>query len=328
MRAAFRRLVIACAFAACVSGSGVARADDDPGASEEGPAREPAEPAEPALAVDVPVPNPPSPSTAYGGDRIATLTWDPSWSRFGVVDWIVTGGSVGAALAAAILPPQSKHVTGGVLFDEGARDALRLPDLRARYTVRDASDVGLSLTTTWPFFVDALITTWYKRGSADVARELVLVDAEAMAITAAIQGVTNTVVSRERPFGRLCGSALPGDIHDCQTTVRHRSFFSGHAALSFTAAGLVCTHHMKLGLLGAPYDAITCAGGLALASVTATFRVMSDMHYASDILTGAIVGSLVGFGVPLLHYGFGRRASSAHVQLVPFGQGAALAGTF
>jgi membrane-associated phospholipid phosphatase len=258
------------------------------------------------------------------------LEWNPAWSRFSIPEWFVTGVAAGTALTFAIIALFPRHAQGGVLFDESVRDALRVSGRTERYVIRDTSDVGVSLLTTWPFFVDALISAWWRRGGADVAREMALIDAETLSIAAAIQGATNTIASRERPYGRTCGSDLPEQTIDCEGNVRYRSFFSGHSTFAFASAGLVCTHHIKLELLGGPYDALSCGGALAVAGMTATFRVMGDMHYATDAITGALLGSALGFGIPLLHYGFGHSPAPAfgRVQLGPAAGGAALTGTF
>ena len=170
-----------------------------------------------------------------------------------------------------------------------------------RYIFRDASDVGVSLMVTWPLVADSLTAAWWYRGSRDVAEQMSLIDLQTLAISGAIQGVTNGLVSRERPYGRNCGSAeLPADAIDCTNSNHYRSFFSGHATFGFTGAALICMHHFQNELLGPPWDALSCAGGYAVAATTATFRVVSDVHYASDVLTGALVGTLVGYGVSLL----------------------------
>lgn len=260
------------------------------------------------------------------------LVW--RWPRFSTADYAIT--SVGAAitLSAAILAPRAQHsLNGGILFDEAARDTLRAGSLRNRYVFRDASDVGLSLTVTWPFFADALTTAWWYRGSRDVAEQMALIDLEALAISGALQGATNVLVSRERPYGRNCGtSALPSAAVDCEGTVHYRSFFSGHSAFSFTGAALICSHHFQHALLGAPWDGLSCLGGYLVAGTTASFRVVSDVHYTSDIITGALVGTLVGYGVPLLHY---RRSSAERaganglqLTLVPAAGGVGVLGIF
>lgn len=256
------------------------------------------------------------------------------WQRFSAFDYGVTLAGGALTLAAAIVPPAKTHaIQGPVLFDASVRDALRAPSLQARYTYRDFSDVGVSLAVTWPFFVDALTTAWWYRGSRDAAEQMALVDLEALAITGAIQGTTNVLVSRERPYGPDCGtSELPAQAQDCVGSTRYRSFFSGHTAFSFTSAALICVHHMKHDLIGAPWDAVSCAGGYAVAASTAMFRVVGDVHYSTDVLTGMLVGSLVGYGVPLLHYAFpvprGSADRSLMLTLAPAPGGASVLGVF
>lgn len=293
--------------------------------------------AEPSTASGAGVPTP-SPVVLAGKpastDEPTTppLTW--RWQRFTAADYAIT--SVGAAitLSAAIVRPRAQHsLSGGILFDEAARDTLRAGSLQRRYVFRDASDVGLSLAVTWPFFADALTTAWWYRGSRDVAHEMALIDLEALAVSGALQGATNVLVSRERPYGRNCGtSSLPSAAVDCEGSIHYRSFFSGHSAFSFTGAALICIHHFQNELLGAPWDGLSCLGGYVVAGTTATFRVVSDVHYASDVLTGALVGTLVGYGVPLLHY---RRSGAAsartgglRLNLVPAAGGLGVLGIF
>jgi membrane-associated phospholipid phosphatase len=260
------------------------------------------------------------------------LTW--RWSRFSTTDYVITGAGGALTLAAAIIKPVSKPaISGGILFDDNLRNALRPQGIQTRYIFRDASDVGLSLTVTWPFFVDSLVTAWWYRGSREVGQETALIDLETLALSGAVQGMTNVLVGRERPYGRDCGSpSLPDSALDCQGSTRYRSFFSGHATFGFAGAALICVHHFKNELLGSPWDALSCAGGYAVAATTSTFRIVSDVHYASDAIAGALVGTLIGYGVPLLHYrggsGGGARAGSLTVQLVPAAGGIGVLGVF
>lgn len=258
------------------------------------------------------------------------LTWH--WSQFSTTDYVITGAGGAITLAAAIVKPASKPaISGGILFDDDVRSALRPEGIQTRYTFRDASDVGLSLTVTWPFFVDSLLTAWWYRGSREVGQEMALIDLEALALSGAAQGIANVLVGRERPYGRDCGTPeLPSSALDCQGSTRFRSFFSGHSTFSFTGAALICMHHFKNELLGSPWDALSCAGGYAVAATTATFRVVSDVHYASDAITGALVGTLIGYGVPLLHYRIdaGARAGGVTVELVPSPGGIGVLGVF
>jgi hypothetical protein len=269
-------------------------------------------------------------------DAPPPLIW--KWRSFTLADFIVTAAAAGTTLTAAIVKPSASHkLSGGILFDNAARNTLRADALADRYIFRDASDVGLSLAVTWPFVTDALITAWWYRGSRESAQEMALIDLQALSISGALQGVTNVLVSRERPFGQDCGEGeLPADAIDCTHSVHYRSFFSGHSAFSFTGAALICVHHFENDLMGAPWDALSCAGGYAVAASTATFRVVSDVHYASDVLLGATIGTLVGYGVPFLHYRTGgdkARSGSAQppalqMTLVPSPNGIGVAGIF
>ena len=260
------------------------------------------------------------------------LIW--KWPTFGTGDYILTAAGGAITLGAAIVKPRSKHsLSGGLWFDDSVRDALRAKTLTTRYTFRDASDVGLSLAVSWPFAADALTSAWWYRGSRESAQEMALIDLETLAVSGALQGATNVLVSRERPYGATCGSSeLPSDALDCSGSIHYRSFFSGHSAFAFTGAALICVHHFENDLLGAPWDTLSCVGGYAVAATTATFRVVSDVHYASDVLTGALLGTLVGYGVPLLHYRhvIGPRATEGRLQLqlIPAPNGVGLLGIF
>ncbi len=262
---------------------------------------------------------------------VKPLFW--KWRRFGTADYVVTASAGAITLAAAIFRPLPSHsLQGPVLFDRQVRDSLRPTASQIRYTFRDASDVGLSLEATWPFFIDSLMTAWWYRGSRDAAQEMALLSLETLAIAGALQGATNVLVSRERPYGVNCGtSELPSTSSDCQSPSHYRSFFSGHATFGFTTAALICMNHEKNELLGEPWDAISCGGGYAAAAMTSAFRVVSDMHYTTDVLTGAIIGTMVGYGVPWLHYkrvDFGVHAGAVQMSLFPTTNGAGLVGSF
>ena len=102
--------------------------------------------------------------------------------------------------------------------------------------------------------------------------------------------------SRARPF--LYYQDYPeekigeGDAYD--------SFPSGHATMAFAGAAFTsyvfATYHpdsvWKIPVTVASYS---------LAIATAAMRVASGNHFPSDVLTGALLGTLVGVGIPFLH---------------------------
>jgi membrane-associated phospholipid phosphatase len=286
-------------------------------------ATEPTNPAPPP-AVLVESPPPPRP-----------LEWNPEWSRASALDYVITGVGLATALTFAILPAQPTHFTSTNPFDDAVRNALRLPTYEARHAAGDTSDVLLSLVTTYPVLFDAFALGYGYWRSADAAYQMTVINAEALAISAGIQGATNFAVSRERPYGQatpapsIC-SQYP-TLGECNGPTLYRSFFSGHATISFTAAGLTCSHHLHLRLFGNGGDAASCVVALVVATSISALRVIGDYHYATDVLTGAAVGSAVGFIVPAIHYAKHNRSkptSDLEWHIAPSIGGIGIAGTW
>jgi membrane-associated phospholipid phosphatase len=246
-------------------------------------------------------------------------------------EMIVTGAAAGIALVTNIVHPLSTGWSGGILVDDQVR-TLRLPTLDQRLEVRSGTDVGLAVMTTYPILVDSLIVAYWYRGSDDVALQMALIDAEAFAITGAIEGTTNFFSGRARPYAADCRTSIPANSTDCATNTLNRSFFSGHTAVAFTAASLICAHHEALDLFESPADHVICATGFVAAATIGVLRIVGDAHYFSDVFVGAAVGTAIGLGIPLLHHYKrappGAAPSAFGLKLVPGLGGAQLVGTF
>jgi membrane-associated phospholipid phosphatase len=237
-------------------------------------------------------------------------------------------------VARVIGPNEGNIRRGGVLLDEKVRDALRVKSRRGQFRARDASDFFLAVTVAYPFLIDSLALAYFRHDSEEVAVQMALINAEATVVSTALQTIANAVASRERPYGRLCGNDLDAGINDCIGRNRFRSFFSGHTSQSFMSAALTCSHHMNLPLLGGgPVEHTPCVVGFAFAAAAGLGRIMGDVHYWSDVMTGAISGAAVGFLVPWLHYRSeldlgGDPRSNVQWQVVPNGLGASVVGSF
>ncbi|XXX77758.1 phosphatase PAP2 family protein [Sorangium sp. So ce134] len=263
------------------------------------------------------------------------VAWDPRWPRFRVSEYVATGLLAAAAFGTLAIPPSEGRWTTVNGFDVSARRALRIQSDRQREMARDASDLLLTALTNH-LAVDALLVTWWGHGRGSVAWEIAMIDIEALAFNAALNGVVAGLTSRERPYRAGCTGPEEQQDHDCRGSKRYRSFFSGHSSTAFTAAGLVCSHHARLPLYGGgAADALACAASLGTAAAVATLRVVSDQHFATDAITGATVGALTGFGLPwLLHYRGGApeagapRGDGVSIRLVPAPLGGYLVGRF
>jgi membrane-associated phospholipid phosphatase len=281
--------------------------------------------AEPAPITSVPV-------AAKASDR--ALHWNPAWRKFGPWDYAVTGVAGSLALGATLIGPDTEHVYRGALpLDEEVRAVLRADSPAARSAAKTAADVSVAVLASYPVLVEGVFNAWLYRESPEVAGQLVLINLEAAAIAAALTGVTKSLASRERPYGRLCGTELNARSEDCVDDSRYVSFFSGHSSASFAAASVSCVQNQYVPLWGAQGRALPCLLGYGGAATIAGLRVVADRHYVSDVLVGAAVGTGVGLVVPWLHF---RDAAPPEVSalerhqitLLPTLNGVALIGIF
>ena len=192
---------------------------------------------------------------------------------------------------------------GGVAFDAGVRSILRAPTNQDRQIADDASSVLLYTMVAAPFVAGAARTAAAHGSMRDMAG-LTLVSAEAFGLAFAATYAAKTIVQRERPYATNDGLAVYCTTHASDPMCgsdRNASFFSGHSAIAFTGAGLLCTQQIFFGPKGV--DALGCAGGMLAATATAMLRMVADMHYASDTLMGAGIGLTAGMLVPyILHF--------------------------
>ncbi len=276
----------------------------------------------------------PSDSAPPSRDEPAPLTW--RWKPFDTVDYAITGAAMGVALGTAVAPVPSWRWAGSLGIEDDTR-ALRLSSFGARRTAGDVSDVLLAGMLTAPILFDALVTSWGRRGSGEVAKQLTLIDIETYAVVGAVTSIASSLSARERPYGVNgdCGSVLDPQHIDCELDqrTRYRSFFSGHTSLAFASAALVCTHHAQLGLYGGAGDTAACVTAMTAAGATGTLRIVADRHWLGDVVVGAAAGTVLGFAVPwALHYRVVPRLTTGHgpvrMMLVPNGNGAAVTGTF
>jgi membrane-associated phospholipid phosphatase len=211
--------------------------------------------------------------------------------------------ALAAGIALYVTPdptPGSSATTwrGGILLDEGARDALRLraPDARAfASTVSDALMVASILNAV---AIDSLAVPLIQ-DDPDLAWQATAAYSLALGLTLALNDVVKEAVDRARPFERDCVSNPNGP--GCSQADTFTSFYSGHTAVAFTSAGFSCAMHLSRSLYGdGGADAAACAGSLALAATTGLLRIVADRHYLSDVVVGALIGFAVGYVVPLI----------------------------
>lgn len=117
---------------------------------------------------------------------------------------------------------------------------------------------------------------------------------ETMAGAYASKEILKKVIDRPRPYTYFEGA--PENEKDDW----NNSFPSGHTTLSFASAGFVSyvfsryysDSKWKIPVIAASYTAATA---------TAVLRIMSGNHFMTDVFAGALIGTIWGIGIPMLH---------------------------
>jgi membrane-associated phospholipid phosphatase len=78
------------------------------------------------------------------------------------------------------------------------------------------------------------------------------------------------------------------------------SFYSGHTSAAFSLAVFTGIWFDDI-YSGSHWSKWVWGGGLSVAALTGILRMAGGMHYPSDVLAGAAIGSLIGWMVPTLH---------------------------
>jgi hypothetical protein len=198
-------------------------------------------------------------------------------------------------LASATDPPDEPRWTGGILFDDDARAALRAESIQARESAAKASDWVGNVVLLAPLLVDPM-AMWFRNGDCDQSIDMVTDWIESYAWTTLLTEATKIVSARERPFGQEC-DLDPSYSSKCDASSRNRSFFSGHASAAATGAGLLCANAIEREVWGRGRfeKSVACGLGIAAAAATGLLRVSADKHWLTDVIVGWTVGGLVGY---------------------------------
>jgi membrane-associated phospholipid phosphatase len=224
----------------------------------------------------------------------APLQWDPR------VDLPVSAG-LGAwwllseyAFKAQLAPDECRWCARNGL-DEALR-AIRAPLDRQKAAATASDLTGVVLMPLALAGLDAVLV-WQDGASwKDFLVDALLI-LEAMVTSQALNQAVKFSVARERPFAAELPPAEK--LTTSHPEDNNLSFFSGHTSYTFSlvAAGATIAR-----LRGYRMWWLMLAVGTPIAVTTGLLRMVADKHYFTDVLTGALLGSAIGIGVPLLFH--------------------------
>lgn len=250
----------------------------------------------------------------------ADLEW--RWATFRTGEHIATVTAGLGFGAMYLIPPRDPTWGGGVLFDDAVRSAWRASARPGRRAGAMASDIAYFSLLFEPLVMEGPVVP-LARGGKETAQQITLINVEALALTGLVFRAIEVSVARARPFVWDCKTSGGKDEQCHEKGIRGtNSFMSGHAGVAATGAALICTHQLHLQLYGRVGAPFTCATAISLAVMAGVGRVVADKHYATDVVTGWIIGALSGILVPeLLHYRYKKEdtTTSASPVMVSFG---------
>jgi membrane-associated phospholipid phosphatase len=194
-------------------------------------------------------------------------------------------------------------------FDAAMADALAWRNTGLANTISDATGYVLAPVVMSAGLVAAGWGHGVRRAFDDVAPIV-----EAAIVVSLMQHLSKLTVARARPY---VVHAAPGTL--TPSVEDDVSFWSGHTSLTFSlavAAGSVAS------LRGYALAPEIWATGLSLAFVTGYLRIAADKHWTTDVLTGAAIGSIIGYIWPRYIHRWIRK----DVSITP--NGIALSGSF
>ena len=120
---------------------------------------------------------------------------------------------------------------------------------------------------------------------------LFLINLEILSVNGLITNIVKYGVGRQRPYSHF------GTKNNDKESFK--SFFSGHTSTAFaigTSTAKILDNYTQLN------SKTIWTTSLGLATLTGYFRIAADKHYFTDIIAGAMVGTLVGYlGFDALH---------------------------
>jgi membrane-associated phospholipid phosphatase len=221
-------------------------------------------------------------------------------------DSVIGSLSLGIFVSSFFIPNETP--APGAPLDRGAVNGFDRPFMAAYNKgldiTGDVLSYGFLLTPVLPVLAnirdrDALLTYGVMYG-------------EAFFLTFGTTDLIKSLADRDRPYRYF------GPVPDGQEQDFRNSFPSRHTAMAFMSAGFLAgafhaefpDSRWRIPVISAGY---TLAAGIGVA------RILSGSHFLTDVLAGAVIGSLYGYLIPYLHRKPKKRQAELTLALLPDG---------
>jgi membrane-associated phospholipid phosphatase len=128
------------------------------------------------------------------------------------------------------------------------------------------------------------------------AFKTIILYSETMLYAGAIPMITKKLVTRFRPYSY--NNNL--DISTRLSSDTRASFFSAHTCVAFASAVFLSSVFSDFNP-NSDLKTYIWVSGLSAATFVAYLRVASGYHFLTDVISGAVVGSSIGYLIPYLH---------------------------
>jgi membrane-associated phospholipid phosphatase len=200
-------------------------------------------------------------------------------------DSIIGSAALGLTIPAFVLDASSgKHTT---------EDEINALDRQLMYKWNEPLDtastvLGIGMLALPAISVIDHITEWKILGTYGIMYT------EAFLLTFSTKELIKNLVARDRPYTYF------GDIPSGEQDDYFNSFPSGHTSYAFLGAGFLSSVFL-FEYPDSQWKIPIIAGSYALASTVGLMRIFSGSHFVTDVLVGAAIGSVYGWGIPFLH---------------------------
>jgi len=221
-----------------------------------------------------------------------------SWEKDGyILGAGITASSTGYLLYRSVSPPTIAEVnqlssTSINKFDRNAAG-------RFSTTLDKSSDILIGA------FAAAPLILFSDKTIRDDWKTITLMYVEVWSFIGGTSMLSKGTIERYRPFVYNPNVPLENKLN----SDAKMSFFSNHTITAFASAVFISTVYCDY-YPDSEWKPYIWAGSLLSASIVGYLRYESGMHFPTDIIVGAAVGSIVGYAIPWLHRDNGEKSIS------------------